>query len=58
MRLFTGGKECSLCEEAKSAIESVSKDIEFNLEYFNIRDDKLQGVEYWREMYKVRLYFI
>lgn len=53
LRLYTGGKECSLCEDAKAAIESVRKDHKFDLDYYNIKDDSLKDVEYWRKLYQV-----
>lgn len=52
LRLYTGGKECSLCEDAKAAIESVRKNHKFDLDYYNIKDDSLKDVKYWRKLYQ------
>ncbi|KAK1924143.1 hypothetical protein DB88DRAFT_472707 [Papiliotrema laurentii] len=56
LTLYTGGKECSLCEVFKDGLAVVKRTHPFDLEYWNIRDPP-PGVEEreakkWRRLYQ------
>ncbi|GAA6005379.1 hypothetical protein JCM10207_002960 [Rhodosporidiobolus poonsookiae] len=57
LTLFTGGKECSLCDVAKADLAEVQKQIPFNLRLYNIRrptgeDPDEYNRTAWRRLYQ------
>jgi len=56
LTLYTGGKECSLCEIFKVELDKLRKVQPFDLDYWNIRDpppgtDEREGKK-WRRLYQ------
>ncbi|KIR74415.1 hypothetical protein I310_02022 [Cryptococcus deuterogattii CA1014] len=58
LTLYTGGKECSLCEVAKEQLALLRKTHPFHLTYFNIRappqDVDPREAKKWRRLYHAR----
>ncbi|WVQ83195.1 hypothetical protein IAT38_005334 [Cryptococcus sp. DSM 104549] len=56
LTLFTGGKECSLCEVAKEQLSLLQRTTPFHLDYFNIRDPPAnvdpRDAKKWRRLYQ------
>ncbi|KAI9639685.1 uncharacterized protein MKK02DRAFT_40006 [Dioszegia hungarica] len=56
LTLYTGGKECSLCEVAKLELAKVRQVRPFDLELFNIRsppaDVDAKEAKRWRRLYQ------
>ena len=56
LTLYTGGKECLLCEVAKSELEAVRQTHPFNLDLWNIRDPPVgadaREAKRWRRLYQ------
>ncbi|WWC70302.1 uncharacterized protein I206_104252 [Kwoniella pini CBS 10737] len=59
--LFTGGKECSLCEVAKQDLANLRRSIPFELDLWNIRDPPIGANEReakkWRRLYQYDICF-
>ncbi|WWC89463.1 uncharacterized protein L201_004387 [Kwoniella dendrophila CBS 6074] len=56
LTLFTGGKECSLCEVAKQDLANLRRSTPFELNLWNIRDPPSgtdeKEVKKWRRLYQ------
>ncbi|GAA97991.1 hypothetical protein E5Q_04671, partial [Mixia osmundae IAM 14324] len=52
LTLYVGGPECTLCEEALEKLESMPDQPDFDLQVYNIRDDRLPDVKIWRRRYQ------
>ena len=56
LTLYTGGKECSLCEVAKEELAVLRRTHPFDLEYWNIRSPPVGADEReakkWRRLYQ------
>ena len=56
LTLYTGGKECSLCEVFKQGLETVHKTHPFELDSWNIRDPPIgssdKEAKKWRRLYQ------
>ncbi|PWN87479.1 hypothetical protein FA10DRAFT_269434 [Acaromyces ingoldii] len=51
LTLYTG-THCQLCDVAHSLLVSLQKDVPFELDTYNIRDDSAADVGKWRRMYQ------
>ncbi|PWN23107.1 hypothetical protein BCV69DRAFT_310593 [Microstroma glucosiphilum] len=49
--LYTG-TDCSLCDVVKATLEEVRKEIPYEVQYYNIRDDSLPDVHKYRRLYQ------
>ena len=56
LTLYTGGKECSLCEVFKAELDKIRRTHPFELEYWNIRDPPTgtneRDSKKWRRLYQ------
>lgn len=51
LTLFTG-THCSLCDDMKEVLDEAASRSSFTLSTYNIRDDALPNVRYWRRKYQ------